>query len=135
MMKMGNSGAAPAKKGLRVDVEVGARVRDRRRALGLSQTALAEAVGVTFQQIQKYERGANRMGASRLQQIGDALKVPPAFFFDGKTTAFNPLRHPEDQILEFFSTLEGEALIRSFKRIKSQGIRRDIVRLVQKLTE
>lgn len=66
-----------------VDVHVGNRLRTRRRMLGLSQTALAEAAKITFQQVQKYERGANRVSASRLWQFGQVLGVSPAFFFDG----------------------------------------------------
>ena len=65
------------------DVHVGARVRSRRMQIGMSQEALAKEVGVTFQQIQKNEKGANRMGSSRLLQIANALKVPVAYFFEG----------------------------------------------------
>ena len=66
-----------------VDVHVGLRIRSRRKELGISQTALADAVGVSFQQIQKNERGFNRVSASRLWAIGKALDVPPAYFFEG----------------------------------------------------
>jgi transcriptional regulator with XRE-family HTH domain len=64
------------------DVHVGSRVRLRRQMLGMSQEQLGEAIGLTFQQVQKYERGANRIGASRLYQVSRVLDVPPSFFFD-----------------------------------------------------
>src|ERR1700685_2441661 len=66
-----------------IDKHVGARVRMRRLMVGMSQGKLGEALDVTFQQVQKYEKGANRIGASRLQQLARVLEVPPAFFFDG----------------------------------------------------
>lgn len=65
-----------------VDIHAGARLRDRRKLLGISQEQLADTVGLTFQQIQKYERGANRMGASRLYQFADVLEVPVTYFFE-----------------------------------------------------
>ncbi len=70
-----------------VDVHVGARVRQRRTLLGMSQTTLSEAIGLTFQQMQKYERGANRMGSSRLFDLSRVLDVPVQFFFDDMPTA------------------------------------------------
>ncbi len=65
-----------------VDKHVGGRVRMRRLMLGMSQSALADAIGVTFQQVQKYEKGTNRMGSSRLQQVANVLQVPVKFFFE-----------------------------------------------------
>jgi transcriptional regulator with XRE-family HTH domain len=73
--KGGGRGATP------VDVHIGQKIRARRNLLGLTQTDLANAAAITFQQIQKYERGTNRVGASRLQQFSDALGVPPSYFF------------------------------------------------------
>jgi transcriptional regulator with XRE-family HTH domain len=73
-----------------IDVQVGARVRLRRNMLGLSQEKLGEAIGLTFQQVQKYERGANRIGASRLHELSRVLDVPVAFFFDDT----DPVRAP-----------------------------------------
>ncbi len=70
-----------------VDVHVGARLRIRRTLLGLSQTSLADAIGLTFQQVQKYERGANRMGSSRLYDLARVLDVPIEYFFDDMPTA------------------------------------------------
>src|SRR6476469_7538175 len=66
-----------------IDRHVGSRVRMRRVLLGMSQEKLGEALGLTFQQVQKYEKGTNRIGASRLQQSSQSLNVPPAFFFEG----------------------------------------------------
>ena len=71
-----------------VDQHVGSRVRMRRMMLAMSQTNLGNALGLTFQQVQKYEKGTNRIGASRLQQISRTLQVPVAFFFEGAPTAW-----------------------------------------------
>src|SRR5215204_866273 len=73
-----------------IDIRVGARLRLRRNMLGLSQERLGEAIGLTFQQVQKYERGANRIGASRLHELSRVLDVPVAFFFDDT----DPVRAP-----------------------------------------
>jgi transcriptional regulator with XRE-family HTH domain len=73
-----------------IDVQVGSRVRLRRNMLGLSQEKLGDAIGLTFQQVQKYERGANRIGASRLHELSRVLDVPVAFFFDDT----DPVRAP-----------------------------------------
>ena len=76
-----------AKKGPNsTDVHVGRRVRMRRKMLAMSQTKLGDALGLTFQQVQKYENGTNRIGASRLEQISNILQVPVAFFFEGAPT-------------------------------------------------
>ena len=72
------------------DQHVGSRVRMRRKMLGMSQEQLAEALGITYQQVQKCEQGANRIGASRLQQISHILQVPVAFFFEGAPNALAP---------------------------------------------
>jgi transcriptional regulator with XRE-family HTH domain len=73
----------PTKRARPVDIHVGARVRLKRQMLGMSQTELGDAVGITFQQIQKYEKGSNRIGSSRLQQLADTLDVPVSYFFEG----------------------------------------------------
>src|SRR5712664_3195721 len=77
---------SPKKSGNPIDKHVGARVRMRRMMLGMSQTKLGEALGLTFQQVQKYEKGTNRIGASRLQHISHILQVPVSFFFEGAPT-------------------------------------------------
>src|SRR5476651_1741439 len=103
------------------DKHVGARVRMRRMMLGLSQENLANHVGLTFQQIQKYEKGTNRIGAGRLQEFSGILRVPVGFFFEGipdlsglpKGMASMP-----DYVSEFLSTTDGLALVKAFTQIK-----------------
>src|SRR5580704_10330503 len=95
-----------------VDAHIGQKIRTRRNLLGLSQTELANAAGITFQQIQKYERGTNRVGAGRLQQFSDALGVPPSYFFEGAPTVGKKQPAPkegeisEDKIVSFLGTRE-----------------------------
>jgi transcriptional regulator with XRE-family HTH domain len=118
-----------------VDKYVGSRVRMRRVLLGMSQEKLGEALGLTFQQVQKYEKGTNRVSASRLQQISKTLKVPPAFFFEGVPTgdlqkpgfAEDPL---SSQVVDFLSTVEGLQLNRAFARIRDPKVRKKIIDLV-----
>jgi transcriptional regulator with XRE-family HTH domain len=121
-----------------VDQHVGSRVRMRRQMLAMSQQKLGDALGLTFQQVQKYERGANRMGASRLQQISQTLQVPVEFFFEGAPNASAP--HGSDgsalsmaQINDFISDSDGLRLIRAFMRIDTAALRRRIVMLVQEI--
>lgn len=106
-----------------VDIEVGRRIRTRRQALGMSQEKLGEALGITFQQIQKYEKGANRVGASRLAQIADALDVPPAFFFPETKAGKGPAPHPHIAILDRPDTI---ALLDAFAALKADDRRRAI---------
>jgi transcriptional regulator with XRE-family HTH domain len=120
-----------------VDAHVGALVRARRRELGISQTKLAEAVGLTFQQIQKYENGTNRLGSSRLMQIANALDVLPAYFFEdapGATRKSNKKSDSTDYVEQFATSKDGLALIRAFRRV-SKATRRDIVNLVARIAE
>ena len=84
-----------------VDAFVGGRIKQRRKALAMSQTALGEALGVTFQQIQKYERGHNRVGAGALYKMADALKVPISYFFDGLPTLANSDDAASRRAIEF----------------------------------
>jgi len=120
-----------------VDVHVGQKIRARRIFLRMSQTEVADALGVTFQQIQKYERGANRVGASRLQQISDALGVSPYYFFEGAPTVGKKMPTPvegalsEQAIVSFLGTREGAALVRGFLRIKQKPIRRALIDFVR----
>jgi transcriptional regulator with XRE-family HTH domain len=118
------------------DRHVGSRMRMRRLMLAMSQEKLAAALGLTFQQVQKYERGANRIGASRLQQMSHILQVPVAFFFEGASNASAP--HGSNgsalsmaQIDDFVSDLDGLRLIGAFMRIDNAALRRRIVMLVQ----
>jgi transcriptional regulator with XRE-family HTH domain len=124
-----------------IDRHVGSRVRMRRILLGMSQEKLGEALGLTFQQVQKYEKGTNRIGASRLQQISTTLNVPPAFFFDGAPSldesspnasapGFVSEAPSSSYVLDFISTAEGLHLNKAFARIQDAKIRKRIVDLV-----
>jgi transcriptional regulator with XRE-family HTH domain len=121
-----------------IDVHVGSRVRLRRMMLGMSQEKLGEHLGITFQQIQKYEKGTNRIGASRLQAIARVLNVPVAFFFEdapGMTPVAGNQGFEESQaasyVVDFLSSSEGLSLNKSFVRIKDAKTRRKIVELVR----
>ena len=118
----------------RTDKHVGSRVRMRRLMLKMSQQKLAAALGVTFQQVQKYERGANRISASRLQQIAFSLNVPVAFFFEEASSARGRGGFP-DYIDELLGTSVGLALIKAFTAIKSPKIRAHIIRLVEEIAQ
>lgn len=121
------------------DKHVGARVRMRRMMLGMSQEKLGDALGLTFQQVQKYEKGANRIGASRLQQIASILQVPVSFFFEGAPSA--PGSHQDGMaeapspayVSDFLATSDGLALTKAFMNIRSPKLRRRIVDLVEQM--
>jgi transcriptional regulator with XRE-family HTH domain len=119
-----------------VDTHVGQKIRARRIFLRMSQTDVADAVGITFQQIQKYERGANRVGASRLQQISDALGVSPFYFFEGAPTVGKKMPAPQEgelsegAIVSFLGTREGAALVRGFLAIKQKAIRHNVIEFI-----
>jgi transcriptional regulator with XRE-family HTH domain len=118
-----------------VDKYVGSRVRMRRIMLGMSQEKLGEALGLTFQQVQKYEKGTNRVGASRLQQISEILQVPVSFLFDGGpggADGFSEGSSPA-YVSDFLATSEGLALTRAFTRITDAKLRRSIVELVEQV--
>ena len=121
-----------------VDKYVGSRVRMRRIMLGMSQEKLGEALGLTFQQVQKYEKGTNRVGASRLQQISEILQVPVSFLFDGgpsgvvNAEGFREGGSPA-YVSDFLATAEGLALTRAFTRISDAKMRRSIVELVEQI--
>jgi transcriptional regulator with XRE-family HTH domain len=121
-----------------VDKYVGSRVRMRRVMLGMSQEKLGEALGLTFQQVQKYEKGTNRVGASRLQQISEILQVPVSFLFDGAPSGaasnenFREATSPAF-VSDFLATSEGLALTRAFTRITDAKLRRSIVELVEQI--
>jgi transcriptional regulator with XRE-family HTH domain len=121
-----------------IDKHVGHRVRMRRKMLAMSQEKLGAALGLTFQQVQKYENGTNRIGASRLQQISHILQVPVEFFFESAPNASAP-HDPNGsglsvaQIDEFVSNSDGLRLIGAFMRIDNAAVRRRIVMLVQEI--
>jgi transcriptional regulator with XRE-family HTH domain len=121
-----------------VDVHVGARIRLRRNMIGLSQEKLGESLGITFQQIQKYEKGMNRVGASRLQAIGNILNVPVTFFFDDMPgQSDKPKGFDEESettyVVGFLNSSEGIQLARAFAKITDAKIRRKILDLVRTL--
>jgi transcriptional regulator with XRE-family HTH domain len=120
-----------------VDRHVGNRIRMRRIMLEMSQEKLGEGLGLTFQQVQKYEKGTNRVGASRLQQISEVLQVPVSFFFEGRPAdggkqSMDGASSPA-YVTDFLATSEGLALTRAFMRIADPRLRRSIVDLVEKI--
>lgn len=122
-----------------IDVHVGIRIRMQRVLKGMSQTTLAEGLGVTFQQVQKYEKGTNRVGSSRLQAIANILAVPVACFFEESPgTATDPQRADNgagQEIVQFLNSTEGLVLNRAFVKISDAKIRRKFVDLVKVLAK
>jgi transcriptional regulator with XRE-family HTH domain len=124
-----------------IDKHVGSRVRMRRMLLGMSQEKLGEALGLTFQQVQKYEKGTNRIGASRLQQISKTLNVPPSYFFEGQSVDEQLTETPDaamqesTNVVDFLSTAEGLHLNKAFARIHDPRVRKKIIELVAAIAE
>ncbi|MEM5493240.1 helix-turn-helix domain-containing protein [Hoeflea sp. AS16] len=122
-----------------IDIHVGSRIRLRRTMLGMSQEKLGEALGITFQQIQKYEKGTNRVGASRLQNISTILNVPVSFFFEdapGDPSTAQPgmaEANSSNYVVDFLSSSEGLQLNRAFIKIPDPKVRRKLVDLVKSL--
>jgi transcriptional regulator with XRE-family HTH domain len=123
-----------------IDKHVGSRVRMRRMMLGMSQEKLGDALGLTFQQVQKYEKGTNRIGASRLQQIAHILQVPVSFFFEGAPAGMGGSAEggmseapSPAYVSDFLATSDGLSLTKSFMRIKNSKLRRRIVDLVEQI--
>ncbi len=122
-----------------VDLYVGSRVRLRRTLRGMSQQRLAEALGLTFQQIQKYERGVNRIGSSRLFELSEVLDVPPSFFFDGAPSqtegavAVPGMAEPQPEPYEArqFARREILELVRAYDRITDPEIRKRVFEMVK----
>jgi transcriptional regulator with XRE-family HTH domain len=111
------------------DLEVGQRIRARRMAKGMSQTELGTLLGVTFQQVQKYEKGVNRVGAGRLVRVGEALDVPVSYFFGATDVSSEETR----AILGFLDTAYSLRLLRAFSRIPPGGVQRAVVDLVESI--
>jgi transcriptional regulator with XRE-family HTH domain len=122
-----------------IDKHVGSRVRMRRMMLGMNQTKLGDALGITFQQVQKYEKGTNRVSASRLQHISHILQVPVPFFFEGaphvpgQTTGNGGTAPSPAYVTEFLASSNGLALTKAFMRIQKRELRRRIVDLVEEI--
>jgi transcriptional regulator with XRE-family HTH domain len=112
-------------------------MRMRRVGVDMSQQILGGHIGLTFQQIQKYEKGTNRIGASRLQQIGKILEVPVAFFFEGAPGGWEGAAgdRTTNAFLDFLGTRDGQALIMSFAKIQDVTLRRSIVDLVERVAD
>ena len=123
-----------------VDLHVGGRVRMRRKILGMSQEALADALGLTFQQVQKYERGANRVSASKLYEIAKTFQAPVSYFFEGLA---DPMTNEVDEVgaaaervvTEFLNTPEGLELAELFPKIGRGRVRRQILDLVRAMAD
>lgn len=121
-----------------IDIHVGSRIRLRRNILGMSQEKLGENLGITFQQVQKYEKGTNRVGASRLQAIASILNTPVSFFFEG-APGENGMEAPgvaeegTSYVSDFLSSSEGIQLNRAFVRIHDPKVRRKVLDLVKAL--
>ncbi|MDX2263585.1 MAG: helix-turn-helix transcriptional regulator [Hyphomicrobiales bacterium] len=125
-----------------VDIHVGSRVRLRRLVIGMSQEKLGEKMNLTFQQIQKYEKGTNRIGASRLFQLSQILEVPMSFFFEDAPMRPSAQMQPgmaesktEAFLMDFLNTREGLELNRAFVKVSDPKVRRKIIDLVRSLAD
>lgn len=118
-----------------IDVHVGARVRIRRKLMRMSQEKLGDQLGVTFQQVQKYERGANRIGASRLWKLSEVLEMPVASFYEGLEGG-NSAEVKSDKsalVYEFINSTDGVSLAKAILKIKNKAVRRQILELARSL--
>jgi transcriptional regulator with XRE-family HTH domain len=123
-----------------IDLHVGGRVRMRRLKLGITQERLADQLGLTFQQVQKYEKGTNRISASRLQQLCQILGVPIPFFFEGAPGSAGQVRKENETlsptvVTDFLASPDGHALLKAFTKINKKTIRRSIVQLVEAVAQ
>ena len=124
-----------------VDAYVGCRLKQRREDLGMSQERLAELLGLSFQQVQKYERGLNRVGASRLFQLCGLLSVDPSFFFDGLSVALAPgvaEAQSETETLSAATLLSAPGaleLLADYARLKSSAQRKKVIELIKILAD
>jgi transcriptional regulator with XRE-family HTH domain len=123
-----------------IDKYVGSRVRMRRLMLATSQETLGNKLGITFQQVQKYEKGKNRISASRLQAICDILQVPVSFFFEGAPQIAGHVGKDAEApspgyVTDFLTSSDGLTLLKAFIRIDDLALRRSIVRLVETISD
>jgi transcriptional regulator with XRE-family HTH domain len=116
-----------------IDRHVGDRIRMRRKMQGMTQEKLGDALGLTFQQVQKYEKGTNRIGAGRLQHIASIQQVPISFFFEGAPGLSYALDESSAYVSEFLATSEGLALTKAYMHIQNAKLRRSIVALVKQI--
>ncbi|MCF3935449.1 helix-turn-helix domain-containing protein [Acuticoccus sp. M5D2P5] len=118
-----------------VDSHVGSRVRLRRLELGLSQEKLADQLGITFQQVQKYERGTNRIGASRLHQIALVLQAPITYFFDGASEHALPRNSDASPLAQALSDPATVRLVRAFASISDPHLKQKAVGIIEAIAE
>ena len=116
-----------------VDTHVGQRIRDKRNERGLSQTEVANALGVTFQQVQKYERGTNRVGASRLFDLSRILSVPVQYFFEGLNNQLTPIEKEDDHVTRLMKpdTIE---LVEAYFKVRNPQVRRQILSTIRSIS-
>jgi transcriptional regulator with XRE-family HTH domain len=129
----------PKKQANPIDAQVGNRVRLRRMLVGMSQEKLGELLGLTFQQVQKYEKGVNRIGAGRLYQVANILGVPVSYFYedvpDKADDLMNANEHASPPVMQFLSSGEGLQLALAFMRIKESKVRKRVIDLVKTLAD
>src|ERR1700742_2646390 len=132
----------PKKQANPIDAQVGNRVRIRRMLIGMSQEKLGDLLGLTFQQVQKYEKGVNRIGAGRLFQVAHILNVPIDYFYEGvvngSSEAMPGFPEPGDAsppVMEFLSSGEGLQLTLAFMKIKDSKVRKRVLDLVKSLSD
>ena len=123
------------KKANPIDAQVGNRVRIRRMLIGMSQEKLGDLLGLTFQQVQKYEKGVNRIGAGRLFEIARILGVPIDIFYDGVASSADTLASAAPPVMEFVSSGEGLQLSLAFMKIKDPKVRKRVLDLVKSLAD
>jgi transcriptional regulator with XRE-family HTH domain len=128
----------PKKQANPIDIQVGNRVRIRRMLIGMSQERLGDLLGLTFQQVQKYEKGVNRIGAGRLFEVARILNVPIDFFYEG-LNATNPSGESTEAVappvMEFVSSGEGLQLSLAFMKIRDAKVRKRVLDLVKSLAD
>ena len=121
-----------------IDIQVGNRVRIRRMLIGMSQERLGDLLGLTFQQVQKYEKGVNRIGAGRLYEVARILNVPVNFFYEGVSEVTGQPGAGESEgapVMDFVSSGEGLQLALAFMKIKDNKVRKRVLDLVKSLAE
>ena len=129
-------GTAQTKAPNAIDIAVGRRIRQRRAMLGFSQTKLATELGVTFQQVQKYEKGVNRVGSSRLQSIARVLEVSVSYFFDElEASRSKQATNSSETLYDFVLSAEGLELNRAFLSLPNETVRRKFVAMVKALAD
>jgi transcriptional regulator with XRE-family HTH domain len=137
LQKSAAAASFPKKQANPVDAQVGNRVRLRRMLIGMSQERLGELLGLTFQQVQKYEKGVNRVGAGRLYQIAQILGVQVSYFYEGVAEGSSHQKGGDatPPLMEFLSSGEGLQLTLAFMRIKDSKVRKRVIDLVKSLSE